>query len=277
MSRIAFSDYDDRSRSLSKVARASILKMTARAGASHVGSSLSIADILSVLYTFNPQLTPRLWMEGKGDTVIVSKGHAAAALYATLAHCDYFALDELEKFCADGSDYFGHVTSGRITGVDFSTGSLGHGLGFGCGQAITYRRLNKMNHVFVVMSDGECNEGSTWEAALFASHHELSNLTVIVDRNRLQSFGSTEETLALEPFAEKWVSFGWQMREIDGHDHRQIHLALSEPRSNRPLLILANTIKGKGVSFMENEVQWHYSSPTPAQLNSALSEIENTA
>lgn len=170
----------------------------------------------------------------------------------------------------------GHVTSGSIPGVEISSGALGHGLAIGCGMALTAKRDQSNYRVFVLLSDGECDEGSTWEAALFAPHHRLSNLVVIIDYNKIQSLGPVNEVLDLEPLAAKWEAFGWSVREIDGHNFHEIEDALENvPRAEgKPTCIIAHTVKGKGVTFMENKVLWHYRSPNEDELRSALAQLE---
>jgi len=209
------------------------------------------------------------------DRFILSKGHACAALYAVLAENGFFPKEWLETYCQNGSRLVGHVTHHDVPGVEASTGSLGHGLSIGCGMALAGKRDNRSYRVFVLLSDGECDEGSTWEAALFAPHHRLDNLVAIVDYNKIQAFGRVKDVLDLDPLPEKWRSFRWAVREIDGHDFGQIEGALAkiplEP--SRPTCIIAHTTKGKGVSFMEDKVAWHYNAPNLEQLNQALAEL----
>ena len=250
--------------------------MTSLGNSSHIGSILSIADILAVLYNsvlkYNSN-DPK-WIER--DRFILSKGHAGAGVYAVLAESGFIPLDKLKTHYQDGSDLSGHVSHKGVSGVEFSTGSLGHGLPVACGMALAAKINKKKYRVFSLLSDGECNEGSNWEATLFAAHHKLDNLTVIIDRNRLQSIYSTEDTLALEPFAEKWKSFGWDFIEIDGHNHNEIFQS-SKKKDNlagKPICIIANTIKGNGVSFMENNTLWHYRSPQGDEYKLAMEELK---
>ena len=257
---------------LAQLARASAVRMVASGKASHVGSSLSMIDILSVLYSGVADVSASNINSPLRDVVIVSKGHAAAGTYAVLGHAGFFPETWFEEFCIDGGRLTGHVTAGTVPGIELSTGSLGHGLAFGSGVAISAQRDGNKRRIFVLMSDGECDEGSVWETALFASHHNLNNLTAIIDRNGLQSFGSTESTLALEPLGAKWEAFGWQVLHVDGHDHPSLRGAL-ESLGNQPNVIVADTIKGKGVSFMEGQVAWHYKSPDDVELGRALSEL----
>ena len=229
-------------------ARQEILKMTSKAKASHVGSALSVIDILSVIYSGVANIDPSNMEKNDRDIVILSKGHAASAIYSILALKGFFSLQWLEDYCGDGAPLGGHVTSKGVPGVELSTGSLGHGLPYGLGIALSRKKSGLPGRVFVVMSDGECDEGTTWESALLANHHELDNLTVVIDRNGIQSLKETELTLRLEPFAQKWKSFGWDVHEIDGHDYQELTRTLIE--QSKPTVVIAKTIKGKGVSFM---------------------------
>jgi len=260
---------------LARTIRRDCLQMTHRANASHIGTSLSIADLLAVLYTGGLHVDPAQPGWDGRDRFVQSKGHGAAALYAVLAECGFFPRSWLETYCQDGSPLFGHVTHHGVPGVEVSTGSLGHGLSIGCGMALAAKHDGKAHRVVVLLSDGECDEGSTWEAALFAPHHHLDNLTAIIDYNKIQSLGDVKEVLALEPLVDKWRAFGWAVREIDGHDVSGIRASLSglpfEP--GHPSCIVAHTVKGKGVSFMENRLAWHYKSPKPEDLARALAEL----
>jgi len=260
------------SQELALAARYQIIAMTSAAQASHVGSALSVVDILSVLYAEVAKITPESLLEADRDIVILSKGHAASALYAVLALKGFFPISWLRNYCMNGQPLGGHVTSKGIPGVELSTGSLGHGLPYGLGIAMARKLMGLGGRVFVIMSDGECNEGTTWESAMIAHHHNLDNLTVIIDRNRIQSLTSTEETLKLEPFPLKWIAFGWETRVEDGHDFDALKKALIGSRG--PLCVIAETTKGKGVDFMENSILWHYKSPTQEEMNKALSQLK---
>lgn len=259
------------SEALALQARSSAIKMCAQANASHIGSALSCIDLLAVLYAGAASITPENQQDQTRDVVLVSKGHAAAGLYAVLAHSGFIPQEDLTTYCGDGSMLSGHITA-NVPGVELSTGSLGHALAFGCGIALSRKRQERPGHVFAILSDGECDEGSIWESALFANHHRLDNLTAIIDRNGLQSLGPTEETLGLEPLPDKWRAFGWQVSEVDGHDHDQLWAAATA-RSHSPQVIIASTVKGRGVSFMEGAVLWHYRSPQGSDLAQALLEI----
>ncbi len=256
--------------------RRHVLTMTHQAKSSHVGTSLSMADVLATLYGGILRVDPGRPEWPDRDRFLLSKGHGAAALYAALAESGFFPLPWLEGYYQDGSVLAGHVTHTGIPGVDVSTGSLGHGLAIGCGMALAAKRDGRRFRVFVLLSDGECDEGSTWEAALFAPHHGLDNLVAIVDYNKIQSFGSVAEVLGLDPLGAKWEAFGWVAREIDGHDVEQVVRALSEIpfRVGRPSCVVAHTVKGKGVSFMEGKLLWHYRAPDAEELRLALAELE---
>ena len=235
-----------------------------------------MADLLAVLYGGILRVDPSRPGWPERDRFILSKGHGAAAGYAVLAEVGFFPVEWLETYCQDGSKLAGHLTN-TVPGVELSTGSLGHGLPVGAGMALAAKRDGNPARVFVLLSDGELDEGSNWEASLFAAHHQLENLVAIVDYNKIQSFGTVDEVLRLEPLADKWRAFGWACSEIDGHDHEAIRAALSavpkEP--GKPTVVVAHTIKGKGVSFMEDTLAWHYKSPSDEQLVQALHELED--
>jgi len=263
------------SKKLAKKIRLHALEMTHLGGSSHIGSILSIADILAVLYeevlVFNPE-KPDLYNR---DRFILSKGHSGAGVYAVLAEKNFFPISELKNHYSDGSIFSGHISHKGIPGVEFSTGSLGHGLSVSSGMALSAKLNREKHRIFCLMSDGECDEGSNWEAILFSSHHKLDNLVAIVDYNKLQSIFSPMQTLNLEPFKDKWESFGWNVQEVDGHDHNKLKetFNLSSP-SKEPNCIICHTIKGKGVSFMENNNLWHYRSPQGEEYLKAKKELE---
>jgi transketolase len=261
-------------RELARSLRADVVRMISGSRSAHVASSLSIADIIAVLYGGILRVDSKRPEWPDRDRLIVSKGHAAAVVFAALAEVGFIPHDELKTYAHDGGRLFGHVTTG-VPGVELSTGSLGHGLPVGAGMAIAAKRDRAAWRVFVVMSDGECDEGSNWEAILFAGHHKLDNLMVVVDYNKIQSLDSVERTLALEPLASKWRAFGWGVVEVDGHDVAALHSALSRIplEANKPTAIIAHTIKGKGVSFMEGQIAWHYKAPSDEELELALAEI----
>lgn len=250
------------------------LEMVTRARASHIGSALSIIDILATLYgavmhydAINPNAPWR-------DRFILSKGHACVSVYATLAEFGVIPESLLQEYGQDFSILMHHI-SHKVPGVEFSTGSLGHGLPFGVGKAMAAKRKGHNWRTFVLLGDGEMAEGSNWEAMLIGHHHQLDNLVAIVDCNNLQSLTTVEATLGIEPLADKIRAFGWHALEVDGHDYEQLQnaLASSSARANAPTMIIARTIKGKGVSFMENQLAWHYKSPSPEQLSEALAGL----
>jgi len=262
---------------LARRIRLHALRMVHAARASHIGSALSIADILAVLYA--PEQGLRLrpadpqWSER--DRFLLSKGHACVAVYAALAERGFFPLEELQTYGRDFARLMNHI-SHQVPGVEFSTGSLGHALPFGVGKLLAARLRGESWRCVVLLSDGELNEGSNWEALMFAAHHRLSQLTVVVDANGLQSLTTTAETLDLGDLATKFAAFGCAVAEVDGHDHAALRGALLAPLpegESRPRVVIARTVKGRGVSFMENEVAWHYRSPSDAQLAQALQEI----
>jgi transketolase len=261
---------------LARRIRQHCVRMTGKANASHVGGSLSAADLLAAVYgralRYDPQRPD--WPER--DRFIMSKGHACSALYAVLAESGYFSVEKLETFYQNGSALAGHVMHKNVPGVELSTGSLGHGLPVATGMALAAKRDNRLSRIFCLMSDGECNEGSVWEAALFAPHHKLDNLAVLIDYNKIQSLGTVKEVIDLEPLAEKWRAFGWGVRELDGHNLKTLEEAVTnlpfEP--GRPSCIVAHTVKGKGVSYMENKLLWHYRAPMGEDMTKALAELE---
>ncbi len=262
---------------MAKNMRINAVKMVSSGGSSHIGSALSCIDIVAVLYANimhydinNPKAIDR-------DRFILSKGHAGVCVYTALAAAGFFPREELSQHYQNGSCFSGHVSHKNIPGVELSTGSLGHGLPVGVGMALSAKLDARSNRVFVLIGDGELLEGSNWEAIFFAAHHKLDNLTLIIDRNKLQSIHSTETTIALEPVSGKFEAFNWQTSTLDGHNHLQLQAELSTKAEDRPSVIIANTIKGKGVSFMENRVEWHYKFPNPEQLEIALQELEASA
>ena len=261
---------------LAKRIRLHALRMTSKSGASHVGAAFSCADILAVLYSRVLNVDPLNPSWPLRDRFVLSKGHAGSALYAVLAECGFFSVEKLETHYMDGSDLCGHVSHKGVPGVEVSTGSLGHGLALAAGMAYAAKLDGRRHRVFALLSDGECDEGSTWEAILFAAHHQLDRLVTIVDYNKIQSLAPVSETIGLEPFAQKWSSFGWAVKEVDGHNHEALADALrSLPFSiGKPSCLLAHTVKGKGVSFMENTVLWHYRVARGAEFDAALAELE---
>jgi transketolase len=260
------------SKSLSVSIRRTILNLTYENKASHVGGAMSVADVLAVLYAniLKYKTTAPQWEER--DRLFYSKGHACTSLYAVLCLVGFYTEEELSTFTQNGSFFTSHVNN-KVSGVELSTGSLGHALSVACGVALAGKRKKANWHTYCIVSDGELNEGSNWEAILFAPHHELDNLTLVVDYNKIQSFGTVKEVLDLAPLSEKFESFGWHVIEIDGHNHEEIASAFLK-KADAPKVIIANTIKGKGVDFMEHQLAWHYKSPNKEQLEQALLQIE---
>lgn len=261
---------------VAKDIRKKILKMITNSQTSHIGAAFSCVDILTVLYFKILKIDPSDPWHPNRDRFILSKGHAVSALYATLSERGFFPRKILDEYCKNGSKLPGHSTMHSVPGVEVSTGSLGHGLSIGIGIALAARHDNHNYKTFVLLSDGECNEGSLWEAVMFAAHHKLDNLIAIVDHNRLQAFGRTKEVLDLEPLVDKWNTFGWAVKEIDGHKFHDIEESLKQIpfKKGRPSAIIAKTIKGKGVSFMENSLDWHYKSPTNEEYKIAMKEFD---
>ncbi len=256
--------------------RKDIIRMLGEAKSGHPGGSLSIIDILAVLYYEFLRHDPKRPHWEDRDRVILSKGHAAPALYTVLAHAGYFPREELMTLRKLGSLLQGHPDQKRTPGIEASTGSLGQGLSIGIGCALAAKLSKKDFYTYVILSDGECNEGQTWEAIMSASFRKIDNLTAIVDLNAQQLDGSTKEILDMDPVPDKWKAFGWAVQEIDGHDYRQIIDSLSWARSvhGKPSVILAHTVKGKGVTFMENNNNYHGVAPSADETKRALAELE---
>jgi transketolase len=255
----------------SKKIRKIIIEESKRANVGHIGSALSVADIIAVLFEHELRLAGT--DNPDRDRFILSKGHAALALYAALHLKAILPLDQLHTYCCDGS-LLGVHPEHQLDGVDFSTGSLGHGLAFGAGVALAASLGGQNYRAFVLISDAECNEGSLWETIMFAAHHKLANLVAIVDNNGQQALGKTKDVIDLHPLGEKWRTFGWRVHEVDGHDPKELRdtLAGLETCSGPPNVIVANTVCGKGVSFMEGKVEWHYMPLSDDQYAQALRE-----
>jgi transketolase len=265
---------------LARRIRIDVLNMTSRGGSSHIGAAFSMADIIAALYGTVLNITPENPDAPERDRFILSKGHAGAAVYAALAETGFFSIELLSTHYKNGSKLSGHVSHKGIPGVEFSTGSLGHGLPVAVGMAKAAKQDRGSHHVFVLLGDGECDEGSNWEAALFAAHHKLDNLTVIIDYNKIQSLDTVENTLGLEPFTSKWESFGWTVHEADGHCLKSLleKLPPNIHRANeKPRCIICHTVKGKGVSFMEHSVLWHYRTAVGDEYEAALKELQSAA
>jgi transketolase len=262
------------SEKLAKDIRRTSIQMVYKAHASHIGGALSMADILAVLYSSVLSYDSRKPDWSDRDRCILSKGHACVSFYAVLAYSGFFPLTLLETYAQNGSVFLSH-TSHHVPGVEISAGSLGHGLPIACGIAYGAKVQKKCFRTFVIVGDGEMDEGSNWEALLFAAHHKLNNLCLIVDYNKIQSFGDTNDVLNLESLVSKFQAFNWNTLNIDGHNHLDLKKAfmMAEEEKERPTVIIANTIKGKGVSYMENQLLWHYRSPNDEQYKQAMEEL----
>lgn len=261
---------------LARRLRITVLNMIVRAKSSHLGSCYSMIELLAALYFRILRVDPAAPQLPSRDRFILSKAHGAAALYATLAERGFFSRDLLATFYQDGSVLAGHADVHGVPGVEVAAGALGHGLAIAAGMSLAAQHDASESRVFTVLSDGECDEGSIWEAALFASARGLDNLIAIVDYNKLQGMGFVRDVIALEPLAAKWEAFGWAVREIDGHDLDEIIATLAAVpfAPGKPSAVIAHTIKGKGVSFMENALLWHYRTPDADELRAALAELE---
>jgi len=260
---------------MAKKLRRYVIKMIATAGSGHPGGSLSAADIVTALYFKVLHHDPKNIQWPDRDRFVLSKGHAAPILYAALAECGYFPVEELATLRRLGSRLQGHTDRTMTPGVEMSAGSLGQGLSYGIGIALAARLDKKSYRTFVLLGDGECDEGQVWEAAMFAPHHRIDNITAIVDHNDLQLDGRTCDIMGLEPLGDKWRSFNWNVLEINGHDMKEILQALKKAgeKKGMPTAIIAHTIKGKGVSFMENNVDFHGKAPNPQETEQALKEL----
>lgn len=260
-----------------KKVRLRALELCYRKRTSHIGGAFSIADVLAVLYNRVLSISPEMARSPSRDRLFYSKGHACSVLYAALELRGFFPdASLLDKFTEDGSYFTSHINH-NVSGVELSTGSLGHALGVACGSAVAGKRRGAQYTVFTIVSDGELDEGSNWEAILFAAHHQLDNLVLIVDYNKIQSFGSVAEVMALEPLADKFRAFNWGVTEVDGHSIPLLERTLrglKETKDGRPHCVIAHTVKGKGVSFMENKLAWHYQSPREDDYRAAVAELE---
>ena len=252
------------------------MRMIRNAKSSHLGGNFSMAEIMAVLYSRILNVKPESVNDPDRDRLVLSKGHAAAGYYAVLAECGFFPVEWLDSFYTDGAKLAGHATRG-VPGIEVSSGALGHGLSMAVGMALAAKRDEASWRVFAVLSDGECDEGATWEAAMLASQRGLDNLVAVVDYNKIQALGYTREVIDLEPFADKWTAFGWGVAEVDGHDCRALESTLGNvPKTpGKPTCVIAHTVKGKGVSFMEDTLLWHYRNPQGEEYENALRELES--
>jgi len=241
----------------------------------HIGSCFSSVEILQSLYFQVMNVSPDNPFNDNRDRFILSKGHACPALYAVLSEAGFLKEEDLAGFAIDGGTLEQHPIRNVKQGIEVSTGSLGHGLSIGIGMAMAAKRDGRDSKVFVLMSDGELNEGSVWEGVMFAAHHKLDNIITIVDRNRIQALGFTKDVINLEPLSQKWSSFGWTAKEVDGHDCDQITETLKNAPfvKDKPSVVIAHTVKGKGVTFMENDLLWHYRTPDIDEYERALKEL----
>jgi transketolase len=259
---------------MAKTIRSDIVKMIHAARSGHPGGSLSAVEIVTALYFNVMKLRPEQPKWSGRDRFVLSKGHCCPVLYACLARRGFFDAGELNTLRKFGSKLQGHPDMNKCPGVEISTGSLGNGIGAAVGMAIAGKVKGQAHRVFVLLGDGECQEGSVWEAAMCAAHHKLANLVAIVDVNRMQILDTTKKVMNVEPLADKWRAFGWMVSEIDGHDMGETVSVLNGARSAAgPVAILAHTVKGKGVSFMENVAKWHGAAPSDEELNRALNEF----
>ena len=263
-------------KTLSKKMRKNILEMSLHAGAdsSHFGGGLSIVEIISTLFFEIMNINKDDSQDQNRDRFILSKGHGVLAYYAALNIIGYISDDELKKFEKTDSFLFGHPVMNREKGIEFSNGSLGMGLSLGIGVALAAKRNKKKFHTYVIIGDGECNEGSVWEAAICGANYKLTNLTVIIDNNKFQQTGSNDEIMRTDSLFDKWKSFGWDTVSVNGHNIREISNILKKDRTN-PLAIIADTIKGKGFSFSENNNDWHHKILSKSNYDSAILELEN--
>ena len=255
--------------------RKDIFRTICNAGGGHLPTCLSMLDILTVLYYKVLRVDPKSMKDPDRDRFILSKGHGGVALYAILADKGFFDRNHLATHGKRGTILGGHPDMNKVPGVEASTGALGHGLPFGAGIALAGKKDGRLYRVFVVIGDGECQEGSVWEAALFASQNGLDNLVVILDYNKFQAMDRLETIIGLEPLADKWKAFGWAVQEVDGHDHEALAAAFTQApfQKGKPSLIVAHTVKGKGISFMENVAVWHYRQPKPEEMKVACAEL----
>jgi transketolase len=263
------------SQEFSKQIRLKVLEMVHKADASHIGGAFSMSDILAVLYNDILKVYSTSPKEVTRDRFFLSKGHTCAALYAALGLKGFFPIEELDTYAQDGSRFLSHA-SHYIPGVEVSSGSLGHALSIACGVAYAAKLKQGDYRVFCLLSDGELNEGSNWEPIMLAPQHGLNNLIVIVDYNKIQSLGNVKDIIDLEPLRQKFESFRWNVLEIDGHNHQELTRtfeALPNRESSKPTVVIANTIKGKGVDFMENNLLWHYKSPDSKQYSQAYEQL----
>lgn len=268
-------DFGMKSEELAKKIRIHAIKMVSHAHASHIGGILSCTDVIAVLYNDIARIYPNDPKNESRDRIILSKGHNGVAIYAALAEMGFYDIDKLNTYGDNGGWFSSHISHKLVPGVEISTGSLGQGVCAACGMALSGKLHNKDYHVYAIVGDGECNEGSVWEMALFAAQYKLDNFTVIVDRNHMQAMGDCTDVMNMNPLDKKWEAFGWNVINVaDGNNHNLLRDALtSKAIKDKPTVIIANTVKGKGVSFMENSLLWHYREPQDEYLETALNEL----
>tara|TARA_Y100001970_G_scaffold91163_1_gene114977 strand:+ start:7762 stop:8565 length:804 start_codon:yes stop_codon:yes gene_type:complete len=264
------------SKSIANILMKDVIRMTNLSKTSHVGGCLSCLNIIDVLYTEIMNIDNKNPKSQKRDRFILSKGHTAAVVYSALANKGFFPKELLDTFFEDGTMLPGHIDH-KVPGVEFSTGSLGHGLAVGIGMALSLRNKKSKSNVYVLLSDGEMNSGSTWESIMFAGHHKISNLICIVDKNSFQALGKTNKVINLDPLDKKWKSFGWKTYDIDGHDNKKIKSALIAGKKsiNKPTVVICNTIKGKGLKGFEGKLFSHYRPPTDKDLDNFVKVSSN--
>ena len=271
----AIMDEISRLKDIAAELRKKIFRMALRAGGGHIAPAFSTVEVLTALYFKILKIDAKKPLDDSRDRFILSKGHGCAALYAVLAQAGFIEEKLLDSFCREGGLLGGHPDIQMVPGIEATTGALGHGIVFAAGIALAGKIDEKNYRVFTLVGDGECQEGSVWETAMFASHHRLDNLIAIVDYNKLQALGPISDIMGLEPLKEKWEAFGWAVREVDGHDLKEIVNVLSAVpfEKDKPNLLIAHTVKGKGISFMENVPIWHYRLPEEEQLAAAFKEL----
>lgn len=265
------------SRELAWRIRKHAIEMVHHAHASHIGGILSCADLIAVLCNDVAKIDPLNPKRADRDRIVLSKGHNGVAIYAALAELGFLDVKELEHYGEDGGIFSCHISHKHVPGIEITTGSLGHGVCVACGMALNAKLKNLDYKVFAIVGDGECNEGSVWETVMLANQYKLNNFTVIVDVNGMQAMGDTKTVIDMEPLTDKWHAFGWYVVDVkDGHDHNALKQAFLEDSKGLPKVILARTIKGKGISFMENQLLWHYRDPQGEFYEQALKELEVT-
>jgi len=260
---------------LAKKVRINTLDIIYRTASPHIGSSFSCVDILVSLYFGVLNISSSDALSDKRDIFLISKGHACPALYAVLFEKKLLNQSDIDSFAKNGGVLQQHPDRNPAKGIEFSSGSLGHGLSVACGMAYAFKKDGRKNRIFVLLSDGELNEGSVWEAVMFAAHHKLDNISVIIDYNKMQALGFTKEIINLDPLSSKWKAFDWQVKEVDGHNPKDLVKILSVIpfKKNKPSVVIARTLKGKGVSFMENDILWHYRAPNQEEYKNALEQL----